>query len=213
MSLLLEVDRYLASHQTWHAVLQKLRGIVTDCGLTEAWKWRAPCYTYQDRNVAMIGAFKRSCRLSFFKGALLEDPDGVLTKPGENTRAARVIEFTDIGQTLQLEPTIRTYVAAAIDLEKTGQTVSFQEEAELDLPAELQAKFEDDPALQTAFAALTPGRQRAYLLHFSAAKQAKTRTARIENCTPRILLGKGLNDCLCGLSQKLPACDGSHSKR
>jgi uncharacterized protein YdeI (YjbR/CyaY-like superfamily) len=186
------VDGYIRKNKQWQAELSKLRAIVLSCGLTEQIKWRAPVYTLDNKNIVFLGSFKDNCVLSFIKGALLKDPKKILVKPGENTQSARVVRFTDVGQIEKLEPTLKAYIREAIEVEKAGQKVAFKKE--FAIPEELQAKFKEKPALKTAFAALTPGRQRAYILHFSSAKQSKTRTARIEKCVGRILEGKGLDD-------------------
>ncbi len=205
------VDDYLQNAPQWREEMQTLRRIVLGCGLAEEWKWRAPCYTHQDSNVSMIGALKESCVLSFFKGALLKDPAGILLKPGENTQAARVIRFTSVREITKLKSVLEAYLQEAMAVEEAGLKVALSKNAELDLPAELRTKFADNPALEAAFNALTPGRQRAYVIYFTAPKQSSTRTTRIEKYTPRILSGKGFNDCVCGLSKKLPGCDGSHN--
>ena len=140
----------------------------------------------------------------------MKDSEGVLEKPGENTRAARVIRFTSVEEIDELEPVLKAYIQEAIELEKAGLKVDFKEGAELPVPEELEMQFDEDPDFKAAFEALTPGRQRAYLLHFGAAKQAKTRASRVEAFKPRIFDGKGLNDCTCGLSKRMPGCDGSH---
>ncbi|HAW26887.1 MAG TPA: hypothetical protein DCY03_02035 [Planctomycetaceae bacterium] len=204
-----DVEIYLNKARLWQEELVTLRTIVVDTPLTEEYKWRAPCYTFQKKNIVLIGAFKDNCVLSFFKGALLKDPLDILTKPGENTQAARVVRFTSLQEIIELEPVLKAYIEEAIEVEKAGLKVAVKKEAE-PVPAEFQKKLDESPALQTAFAALTPGRQRAYLMHFSAAKQSQTRMNRVEKYIPQILAGKGIHDCTCGLSQKLPACDGSH---
>ena len=204
-----DVEIYLNKARLWQEELVTLRTIVVDTPLTEEFKWRTPCYTFQKKNVVLIGAFSDNCVLSFFKGALLKDPLDILTKPGENTQAARVVRFTSLQEIIELEPVLKAYIEEAIEVEKAGLKVDVKKEAE-PVPAEFQKKLDESPALQTAFAALTPGRQRAYLMHFSAAKQSQTRMNRVEKYIPQILAGKGIHDCTCGLSQKLPACDGSH---
>ncbi|WP_366917911.1 DUF1801 domain-containing protein [uncultured Gimesia sp.] len=206
-----EVDGYISKSPKWQAELTQLRRIILDCQLTEAWKWRAPCYTFQNSNIVLMSVLKEYCALSFFKGALLKDTREILKKPGENTQAARLIRFTSVQEIVALEPVLKAYLSEAVEVEQAGLKVDFKKEPE-PVPEELQNKLDELPAFKTAFAALTPGRQRAYLMHFSAPKQAKTRESRIEKCMPRILDGKGLNDCTCGLSQKLPACDGSHKQ-
>lgn len=204
------VDEYFKQSPNWHKELTALRKILLDTPLTEEFKWGNPCYTFQQSNVVITGSFKANCTLSFFKGALLKDSHNILSKPGENTRAARVIRFTSLQEISKLKSVLKDYLAEAIELEITGQKVDLPQDQELEFPTELQEKLDSDSALQTAFAALTPGKQRAYVLHFSAPKQSKTRVSRIEKCTPQILDGKGLHDCTCGLSRKLPRCDGSH---
>ncbi|QDV17778.1 hypothetical protein Pan153_24330 [Gimesia panareensis] len=204
------VDAYFSKLKNWQKELTELRKILLNCPLTEELKWRNPCYTFQKSNVIITGCFKDCCSLSFFKGVLLKDPRKILSKPGENTRAGRLVRFTSLQEIIDLKPTLQDYITEAIELEHAGSKVDLKQEAELDVPDELQQKLKANAALKKAFAALTPGRQRAYLLHFSAARQSKTRVARIEKYTQQILDGKGLNDCTCGLSHKLPRCDGSH---
>ena len=179
---------------TWPNELQQLRKIVLDCGLTEELKWSVPCYTHNKKNLLIVAAFKEYCSISFFKGSLLKDPKGILEKPGENSQAARLIRFTTVKQIDKLEKAIRGFIADAIELENTGAKVDFSAKQNLDLPEELLAKFDELPALRSAFNALTPGRQRGYLLFFSGAKQSTTRLARIDKCKPLILAGKGLHD-------------------
>jgi uncharacterized protein YdeI (YjbR/CyaY-like superfamily) len=205
-----QVDEYLRKATRWQKEMKTLRRIVLGCRLTEDWKWRAPCYTLENGNVAMIGGFKEYCALSFFKGALLKDPQGLLVTPGENTQAARLIRFTSVPEIEAIEPSLEAYLHEAMEVERAGLKVDFKKNDELVLPEELLSKFAELPALETAFDALTPGRQRAYAMYFSAPKQSKTRTSRIENYQQRILARKGFNDCVCGHTQKPPACDGSH---
>lgn len=206
-----KVDEYLSKAKKWQEALTKLRGIILDCQLTEDFKWRTPYYTLEGANIVLIGGFKDYCVLSFFKGALLKDDHSILVKPGENTQAGRVIRFTSVKEIAELEPVIKAYIKEAIKAEKAGLKVGFKKEAE-PVPQELQDKLDELPAFKTAFEALTPGRQRAYILYFSAAKQPKTRATRVEKYIPQILDGKGINDCTCGLSKKMPACDGSHKQ-
>ncbi|MCH6267384.1 YdeI/OmpD-associated family protein [Neobacillus citreus] len=177
----------------WPEELEELRMIVLDCGLTEELKWGVPCYTFQKSNVLIISAFKEYCSLNFFKGALLKDAHRILEKPGENTQAGRLVKFTNVKQIVELEPVLKEYIYEAVEAEKAGLKVNTKKNPE-PIPEELQNKFEDIPALKTAFDALTPGRQRAYILHFSAPKQSKTRVSRIEKYMEKILAGKGLND-------------------
>jgi uncharacterized protein YdeI (YjbR/CyaY-like superfamily) len=206
-----QVDEFLTKAKRWRDELETLRTILHDCQLNEEFKWRSPCYTFQGKNVAILGELKDCCTLSFFKGALLKDSRGILEKPGENTRAGRVIRFTNVQEINELKPTLKALIQEAITVEKAGLKVDFEEDCELGYPEELQAKFDESPELKTSFESLTPDRQRAYLLFFSAAKQSKTRESRIEKYRERILEGKGLNDCVCGHSQNLPNGDGSHN--
>ncbi|MCZ7645727.1 MAG: DUF1801 domain-containing protein [Planctomycetota bacterium] len=177
----------------WRPELKALRRILLDCGLTEERKWKMPCYTHGQRNVVILAAFKDYCALSFFKGALLKDPQGLLTKPGENSQAARQIRFTKAGEIARLAPALKAYIREAIDVEAAGLKVAFKKNPE-PVPAELQAQLDAHSALKKAFEALTPGRQRGYILFISGAKQSQTRAARAEKCAPRILKGKGLNE-------------------
>jgi uncharacterized protein YdeI (YjbR/CyaY-like superfamily) len=205
-----KVDDFINNAQKWQPEIKQLRILLLDCGLTEEFKWRNPCYTFQGNNVVIIGSFKEYCTLSFFKGTLLQDSNGILSKPGENSQAVRFFKFTNVEQIIEQQSIIKAYIYEAIEIEKAGLKVIFKSNTELELEAELQIALDKNPALKTAFQALTPGRQRAYNLYFSEAKQSKTRETRIEKYTQRILNGKGINDCICGLSKKMPNCDGSH---
>jgi uncharacterized protein YdeI (YjbR/CyaY-like superfamily) len=205
-----KVDTFLSEAKKWRKELERLRKIILDSGLTEELKWKQPCYSYEGTNILIMGELKDCCVLSFLKGALLSDTNGILSKPGENTQAARVIRFTKVKEIADLESILKAYIFEAVEVEKAGLKVEYQKNTELVFAEELQKKLNELPAFKKAFKSLTPGRQRAYNLHFSAAKQSKTRESRIENCMPRILCGKGLNDCTCGHSKKMPACDGSH---
>jgi uncharacterized protein YdeI (YjbR/CyaY-like superfamily) len=191
-----KVDEYLKKAKRWQAEMEELRTILLDCQLTEELKWGKPCYTFQNSNVVLIVPFKEACALLLTKGALLKDEGGILIRPTENTRAARQIRFTDVREISKLEPVLKAIIHEAIEVEKAGLHVDFKATSELPIPEELQNKLDEVPAFKIAFDALTPGRQRAYLLHFSAPKQSKTREARIEKCLPQILNGKGLNDRL-----------------
>ncbi len=174
--------------------MEKLRTIVLDCGLTEELKWGKPCYTFQDSNIVILQGFKESCALLFAKGALLNDPNRVLEKPSENTQAARRIRFTGVREIVAMESILKAYLHEAVEVQKAGLEVKYKEASEFAIPEELQNKFNESNAFQTAFEALTPGRQRGYTLYFSAAKQSKTRESRIEKWRQQILRGKGLND-------------------
>jgi uncharacterized protein YdeI (YjbR/CyaY-like superfamily) len=188
-----EVDGYLRKARKWQEEFKKLRRIILDCQLTEELKWGKPCYSFQNSNIVIIQRFKEFCALLFCKGALLNDANGILEKPGENTQAARRIPFTNVREIVEMEPILEAYIHEAIEAEKAGLKVNFKKNPE-PIPEELQNKLDEIPALKTAFDALTPGRQRAYILYFSAAKQSKTRESRIEKCMQQILNGKGLND-------------------
>jgi len=204
-----KVDAHIAQAKKWQPELKALRRILLDTELTEDFKWDQPCYTYDGANIILLGGFKDHCALMFCQGSVLKDPHGILKKPGEHTQASRLIPFTSVQAITATAPVLKAYLEEAIAAEKAGVKPTFKTTPE-PIPEELQKKLNKNPALDEAFAALTPGRQRAYLLHFNAAKQSATRTSRIEACTPRILAGKGIHDCICGHSKKLPACDGSH---
>lgn len=187
-----KVDEFVSRAKNWQGEMQKLRSILTKCGLEEDLKWGKPCFMYEGANIAIIQPFKEHCSLMFFKGALLEDTHGLLRSQGENTQSALRLEFTSEAQIKK--SVLESYVKSAITVEKQGLKVDFKAKRELELPAELTQILKKDRKLDKAFAALTPGRQRAYVMHFTGAKQSATRTARIEKCAPMILAGKGLND-------------------
>jgi len=189
-----KVDFYFNKAQKWQEEIEKLRTIVLDCELDEELKWGCPCYTFQQSNIVLIHVFKEYCALLFFKGALLNDPNNILIQQTENVQAARQIRFTNILQIVEMENVLKKYIRNAIDVEKAGLKVELKKTTEFKMPEEFQHKLDHIPALKTAFEALTPGRQRAYLLHFAAPKQSQTREARVEKFIPQILDGKGLND-------------------
>ena len=189
-----KVDIYLSKAKKWQEELEKLRMIILDCQLTEELRWGKPCYTFQKSNIVLIIGFKEYCALLFCKGVLLNDANGILIKPGENTQAARQIRFTNVREIVEMEPILKAYIYEAIEVEKAGLKVNFKKNTELIFPEEFQNKLDENPALKTAFDALTPGRQRGYNLYFSAPKQSKTRESRVEKCMQQILNGKGLND-------------------
>lgn len=189
-----KVDEFLQKEKKWQEEFEKLRMINLDCGLIEELKWRLPCYTSQGRNIAIIQNFKEYCALMFFKGALLKDPNSVLVKPGENSQAQRQIRFTKVGEIVEMESILKDYIQEAIKVEQEGLEVKLKKTTDFTIPEELQTKFDEVSGLKTAFEALTPGRQRAYILHFSGAKQSKTRESRVEKYIEQILNGKGLND-------------------
>src|SRR6266567_8530803 len=186
-----KVDGYLRKAKTWREETEKLRAIILDCGLTEELKWGKPCYTFQQSNIVIIQGFKEFCALLFCKGALLNDPNGILKKFG--WQAARRIPFTNVREIVEMEPILKAYIHEAIEVEKAGLEVNFKKNPE-PIPEELKNKLDEIPVLKTAFEALTPGRQRGYILYFSGAKQSKTRESRVEKCMRRILNGKGLDD-------------------
>lgn len=189
-----KVDFYFIKEKQWQEEIEKLRTIILDCQLTEELKWGVPCYTFQKSNIVLIHVFKEYCAILFVKGALLKDAKGILITQTENVQAARQIRFTNVQEIVEMEPILKAYIYEAIDVEKAGLKVNYKKATEFSIPDEFQTKLDENPALQTAFYALTPGRQRAYLLYFSAPKQSKTREARVEKCTQQILNGKGLND-------------------
>jgi len=188
------VDFYFDKASTWQKELEQLRSIVLDCGLTEELKWGCPCYTFQKRNIVLIHVFKEYCALLFFKGALLTDTNGILVQQTENVQAARQARFTNEREIVKKEALLKAYIYEAIEVEKAGLKVDLKKTAAFRIPEEFQKKLDKDTALKTAFEALTPGRQRAYILYFSAPKQSKTRASRVEKYIPKIFNGKGLND-------------------
>jgi uncharacterized protein YdeI (YjbR/CyaY-like superfamily) len=188
------VDEYLRKEKKWQKEMEKLRTIVLGCGLTEELKWGVPCYTFQNSNVVIIHGFKEYCALLFVKGALLRDADGILIQQTQNVQAGRQVRFTNVQEIVVKQATLKAYIYEAIEVEKAGLKVNFEKNAELRFPEEFQKQLDENPALKIAFEALTPGRQRAYNLYFSAPKQSKTRESRVEKYLQHILNGKGLND-------------------
>lgn len=188
------VEFYFNKARQWQEELRQLRMIILDCQLTEELKWGVPCYTFQDRNILLMHVFKEYCAILFFKGALLNDPEGILIQQTKNTQGARQIRFTDVREVVEMAPIVKAYIHEAIEVEKAGLKVEFKKTEEFIIPEEFQNKLDEIPALKTAFYALTPGRQRSYILHFSSAKQSRTRESRVEKCMERILDGKGLDD-------------------
>jgi len=189
-----KVDEYLNKAKKWKEESEKLREIVLSCGLTEDFKWMHPCYTLENKNIVIIHGFKEYCALLFHKGALLKDKQGILIQQTENVQAARQIRFTNLQQIVDMETILKEYILEAIEVEKAGLKVELKKNTDYAVPEEFQTKLDENPALKTAFEALTPGRQRAYLFYFSQPKQSKTRVSRVEKCTQQILDGKGLND-------------------
>lgn len=188
-----KVDAFINSADQWREETARLRAISLRCGLTEEFKWSKPCYSFQGANVVIIQGFKATCALMFCKGVLLKDPKRILKQPGESSQSGRYVKFLSTREIDALEPVLEAYIKEAIAVEKAGLKVEFKQNPE-PVPAELQAKLDAQPALKKAFAALTPGRQRAYILYISAAKQSKSRAARVEKYIPQILRGEGIND-------------------
>ncbi|MEH7549054.1 MULTISPECIES: YdeI/OmpD-associated family protein [Bacillaceae] len=189
-----KVDEFLSKAKKWKEEYEKLRQIVLDCELTEEYKWMHPCYTFEKKNIVLIHGFKEYCALLFPKGALLKDAKGILIQQTENVQAARQIRFTNVQEIIAMETILKDYIYEAIEVEKAGLEVNFKKNTDYTIPEEFQHKLDEIPALKTAFEALTPGRQRAYILHFSQPKQSKTRVSRVEKSMSQILNGKGLND-------------------
>jgi uncharacterized protein YdeI (YjbR/CyaY-like superfamily) len=189
-----KADWFFSKDTPWQKEYGRLRKIILDCGLMEELKWGCPCYTFQDRNIVLIHGFKEYCAVLFFKGALLNDPAGVLIQQTKNVQSARQVRFTSVGDITKLERTLKSYIYEAIEVEKAGLKVKLKTTSQYEVPVEFQKKLNKTAALKKAFHALTPGRQRAYLFYFSQPKQSKTREARIEKYTKHILKGKGLND-------------------
>lgn len=189
-----KVNFFFENAGQWQEEFKKLRAIALSTELSEDVKWGCPCYTYEGKNIFLIHGFKEYCALLFFKGALMKDPDNILIQQSKNVQAARQIRFTEVAQINDLEEVLRSYMFQAVEIEESGAKVEMKKTKEFEMAEEFQEKLDQNPALQEAFKALTPGRQRAYLLHFSSAKQSKTREARIEKCIPQIMDGIGLND-------------------
>ena len=189
-----KVDAFMDRTTEWHDEIAALRQVILDCDLTEDFKWGWPCYSVDRKNVVLIHGFKDYCALLLFKGALMKDPEGILVQQTENVQAARQIRFSDLREIRRMDNILKQYIHQAVEIERAGLKVDFKKTAAFSVPEEFQARLDASPKLKAAFEALTPGRQRGYLLHFSSAKQPKTREARIEKCIPRIFEGKGLDD-------------------
>jgi uncharacterized protein YdeI (YjbR/CyaY-like superfamily) len=189
-----KVDFYFDKAEKWQKEVEKLRTIALDCPLAEELKWGCPCYTFQESNIVLIHVFNEYCALLFFKGSLLNDPNDILIQQTKNVQAARQIRFTNLREIVKLESVVKAYIYEAIEVERAGLKVKLKKATEFPVPEEFQKRLDKKPALKKAFYALTPGRQRGYLLHFAAPKQSKTREARIDKCTPMIMQGKGLTD-------------------
>lgn len=189
-----KVDFYFNKAEKWQEEIEQLRLIALDCGLTEELKWGCPCYTYRESNIVLIHVFKEYCAFLFFKGALLSDTHVILIQQTENVQSARQVRFINVEQIAEQTTILRAYIFEAIQIEKAGLKVNLKKTDEFIVADEFQSKLNTIPALKTAFEALTPGRQKAYLLHFAQPKQSSTREARVEKWMPQILNGKGLND-------------------
>jgi uncharacterized protein YdeI (YjbR/CyaY-like superfamily) len=189
-----KVDWFFAKDTQWQKEYGKLRTIILDCGLIEELKWGCPCYTFENTNIVLIHGFKEYCALLFFKGALLNDPNGILIQQTKNVQSARQIRFTNVREIVKMEKILKAYFYEAIEVERAGLKVKLKKTSELKIPDEFQKRLDKNTALKKAFDALTPGRQRAYIFYFSQAKQSKTREARIEKYIKQILNGKGLDD-------------------
>jgi uncharacterized protein YdeI (YjbR/CyaY-like superfamily) len=207
-----KVELYFSKIKKWPQELELLRNIVLDCGLREDFKWRNPCYTYGGNNIIILGEFKEYCAIMFFKGALLNDTNGILIQQTENVQSGRQIRFTSVKEIAKMEKVLKAYIFEAIEVEKAGLKVELKKHEDFNIPEEFEKQLKKNATLKKAFNALTPGRQRGYYLYFAAPKQSATREARIEKYTQQIINGKGLTDCTCGLSQKMPQCDGSHKQ-
>jgi uncharacterized protein YdeI (YjbR/CyaY-like superfamily) len=189
-----KVDTFLSKAKKWGKEFEQLRTIVLDCGLTEEYKWMHPCYTFEGKNIVLIHGFKEYCALLFFKGVLLKDTKGILIQQTKNVQAGRQIRFTNVQEIVNMKSILKRYIHEAVEVEKAGLKVKLKKTSDFKIPKEFQNKLNKIPALKTAFKALTPGRQRAYIFYFSQAKQSKTREARVEKYMPQILNGKGLDD-------------------
>lgn len=189
-----KVDWFFDKATKWQKEYEKLRKIILGCGLNEELKWGCPCYTFENKNIVLIHGFKEYCAILFFKGALLNDTDGILIQQTENVQSARQARFTNVQEVVKKERTLKAYIYEAIEVERVGLQVKYKKTRDFKIPEEFQSKLDKMPVLKTAFDKLTPGRQRAYIFHFSQPKQSKTRTARVEKYLKQILNGKGLDD-------------------
>jgi len=205
-----KVEAFIAQVKNWREELQVLRSIILQSDLEEELKWGSPCYMLDKKNVIIIHGFKEYFAVMFFQGAIMKDSENLLVKPGENTQAGRQMRFKSMQEMVDKATIIKTYVKEAIELEKNGVKVTFKNPSEFHIPIEFKKHLEKNGALKTAFDKLTPGRQKAYCMYFADSKQSQTRENRIEKFIPRILSGKGMLDCTCGLSKRMPGCDGSH---
>lgn len=208
--MLSKVDEFLYQLKNWKKELTLVRSIILECGLVEDFKWKHPCYTHNSKNIVLIHGFKEYAAILFYNGALLQDSEGILIQQTENVQFGRQIRFKNAQEIIDQKEIIKRYIFEAIEVEKLDLKVKTKEVSDYDFPEELIQKFNEDNLFKTAFENLTPGRQKGYILHFSSAKQSKSRITRIKKNTERIFSGYGLNDCVCGLSKRKPNCDGSH---
>ena len=205
-----KVDDFIAHSTAWKEEFKALRSIVQDCGLVEEWKLKQPCYTFDTKNIVIIGGLKDSCILCFFKGSLLKDEQKILEFPGPNTRVDKLFCFTNAKEIFKQKSIIKAYVLEAIEMEKSGLKAVVRKKLELVFSEELELKIKQSAKFKKAFEALTPGKKRGYNLYFATPKSSKSRIDRIEKYAPKILDGKGIHDCVCGHSNRMPRCDGSH---
>lgn len=205
-----KIESYFQENSQWLHEMAALRILLLESGLKEQYKWRVACYIFEGKNIALIGAFKSYCAMGFFKGSLLEDKEKMLVSQTTNVQSSRLLTFKSLSEIELKKEVIKKYITEAIEMEKAGLKVVFKKTTEFPVPEELKVLFERESEFHQSFNALTPGRQRGYLLHFNGAKQPTTRMDRIVKCKARILIGKGLNDCICGKSKRMPNCDGSH---
>jgi uncharacterized protein YdeI (YjbR/CyaY-like superfamily) len=189
-----KVDAFIANAKKWQEEFKKLRTLLLDSELTEEFKWGGPCYTFQGKNVVIINGLKEACALAFFKGALLKDVHGVLTRPGQHTQSGRWFKFASVREIAEMKSVLKAYIREAIEVERSGLKLKLRKTSDLKFPEELQTMLDEFPEFKAAFERLTPGRQRAYIYYFSAPKQSKTRESRVQKCIPQILAGKGLLD-------------------
>jgi uncharacterized protein YdeI (YjbR/CyaY-like superfamily) len=206
------VGTYFDRELPFSDILMSLRSIVLACGLREELKWQAPCYTNEGKNICILGRFKDNCVLSFFKGAMLRDEAGILTKAGENSQVGRIIRFRTMDDFTRVEPYLKAYIFEAIEFERLGLKAAPEHKHVWEIPSAFNAVFASDETYKAAFEALTAGRQRAYAMFVAAAKHEKTQLDRVAKFRQRILDGYGMNDCTCGLSRRMPNCDGSHKQ-
>jgi len=204
------VEQFIQNAKNWQPEMTLLRSILLECPLTEVIKWGMPCYIFNEKNIVIIQNFKNHCDLGFFNGASLTDLKQLLVKAGEHTQSGRQLRFEDLEDIKKKRTLIKAYIKEAIEIEKKGIKIVVEDIPSIELVVELNTFFKKNKPFEKAFNKLTPGRQRAYLMFFAAAKQSETRISRIEKFIPRILDGKGMNDCTCGLSKRMPNCDGSH---